>query len=242
MTYPNQPPPSNPQGPRPAWGQGNSAWGQPPSNQWPPAQQPAPGIPATPRGRPSVQQPGSQPLGQHNQPSVSLDQFRPKRNRSGPIALAVAGALVFSGILYFGLRPDAPGAGTAASPTPSRTMPSGTPSVPTAGEFASAVEFQADGVSGRFTINESRWEGSTLVVDVTVQVDDGILPFDFMAMDMVSGEITLPNARGAGDIGGITLNGGSSATGTARFNKPRGDTQILLTTGTRSLAMLGVKG
>lgn len=242
MSYPNQPPTQGPSQPPSAWGQGNSAWGQP-ANQWQQTQQPQP-TPAAPRGRPTAEQPGQQPLGQQTHPTVSIDQFRPKPNRTGPIVLALAAVLIFAGILYFGLRPGAPGDGvTTPTPTPSRTAPRTPPSVATAGEFANSIAFQSGEVTGRFTINESDWRSSTLVIDLTVEVETGTLNFDFLAMDMASGEVTVPDATNTSDLRNTTLSSGSTVTGTIRFTKPRGDTQILLSTpGSSALAMLAVKG
>lgn len=240
MNHPNLPPSQRRQ-PRSAWGPQNSAWGQP-SNQWQQEPQQEP-LPTAPRGRPSDEQPGQQPLGQHNQPSISIDQFRSKRNRTGPIALALAAILIFAGILYFGLRPDALGGQPTPTPTPSRTAPRTPPSVATAGEFANSIAFQSSDLSGRFTINDSRWQSNTLIVELTIEVNSGTLSYDFLAMDMTSGDVTVPDASAPGDLRSSTLGSGGHVTGTIRFTKQRGDTQILLgTTGTSALAMLAVKG
>lgn len=153
------------------------------------------------------------------------------------VAIAVVAA-----ILFLGSRPDGDGAPASPSPTPtaSRTIPSR----PTGGEFANSIAFESDRVAGTFGINDSYWEDSTLVVDVTISVDWGSLSYSFLAMDMDSGDVTPSDPPSyPSDLPGGPLNAGEQASGTVRFTKSPGDTQVLLgDTGFSNLTMLAVKG
>lgn len=231
-----QPPPDQH---RNQWASPNSAWGRP-SGAWQPSETPNP-VPAAPResGQPAADH---QPPAPGARPTVTIDQFRSKRNRTGPIALVLVAIAVVATILYLGSRPDGDGAPASPSPTPtaSRTIPS----LPTGGEFANSIAFESDRVAGTFGINDSYWEGSTLVVDVTISVDWGSLSHNFLAMDMASGDVTpseLPSYPS--DLPDGPLNAGEQASGTVRFTKTPGDTQVLLgDTGFSNLTMLAVKG
>lgn len=248
-------PPTNPEprGPSPAagqpqnstgWGQPNHAWGQV-AGSWnqPQAGQVAP--PAAPRISTHPETPGQEPVGPAPTPTITIDQFTPKRNRTGPIILVIVAVVVFAAILYLGTRPDSlstTGASASASPTP--TAPRTTPSLPTGGDFATSIRFQSDRVAGNFSIENSRWEGSTLVVEVTVAVERGQLNYQFLSMDMTSGDVALSDdPTTADELRGGTIQAGEQVNGSVRFTKERGDTQILLgDVNGRNLTMLAVKG
>lgn len=221
------------------WTQPNSAWGRP-SGAWQ-APEDANPVPAAPR-EPEPSPPDAQPTGAAPRPTVTIDQFRPRRNRTGPIALIVVAIAVLATIVYLGTRPDAGDASADPTPTPSAVRP--IPSLPTGGEFANSIAFESDRVAGTFGINDSYWEDSTLVVDVTIAVDWGSLSYNFLAMDIASGEVTpaeLPSEPS--DLPGGPVNAGERTSGTVRFTKTPGDTQVLLgDTGFTNLTMLAVKG
>lgn len=147
----------------------------------------------------------------------------------------------FAAILFFGARPDVLG---SSSPSPTPTAPRTTASLPTGGDFANSIRFESSRVAGTFTINESFWEDSTLVADVTVAVERGYLDYQFLGMDMASGDVSAPDpAAHPSDLLGGTVYEGDQVSGTVRFTKSRGDTQILLgEVGGRNLTMLAVKG
>lgn len=174
---------------------------------------------------------------------MTLAQFVPKRNRSGPIALVFVATAVLGAMIFFGTRPGVlnPSA-TASSAKP--TAPRTTPVLPTGGDFATSIRFESDRVAGVFDINDSFWESSTLVVDVTVSVERGSLDYQFLAMDMASGDVTMPDVPSEpSDLRGGIITAGGEDTGTIRFTKNHGDTQILLgEAGGRNLTMLAVKG
>ena len=151
---------------------------------------------------------------------------------------------VVAAILYFGLRPETLGASDGSDSSPTPTSAPTMPSLPTGGAFAGSINFASDRVSGVFAINESNWEGSTLVVDVTIAVEWGSLSYDFLAMDMASGDVIPSNLPAyPSDLSDGTLNAGEQVSGTVRFTKERGDTQVLLGDAGRSnLTMLAVKG
>lgn len=248
MSTPQQPangiwPNSSQQGPTPNWGQPNPAWGRPaPAWGGQPLTNPRQ-PPAAPRNIPSRSIPGSAPLGAPTQPTVSLDQYRPRRSRGPVILIAILAVAVIAGVLYFGLRPDptpssAPSSSTSASATP---RPTSSPVSP--GQNATSVPFESERVSGVFSINHAHWEGSTLVVNVTIQVDSGSLSYKFMTMDVSTGgiyEVLAPS--NSGDLRGGTISAGNSATGNVRVQKPYGDTQLLLSDAntSRNLTMLVV--
>ena len=231
-------PSSRDHAPGPGWGRTNPAWNQSPSRPKRVAGSPA-AAQSLPQGPPS--DPGAAPLSAVQSPAVSLQQFTLKRNRTAPVALVLIAVTLFTAILYFGTRPDAPGSPT---PTTTPTAPRTIPSLPTGGAFASSIRFESDAVAGTFSVNEAHWDGSTLVVDVTVQVDRGSLSYQFLAMDIASGDITepLPPSR-PGDLPEGTVTTGQQQSGTIRVTKERGDTQILLgEVSGRNLTMLAVKG
>lgn len=156
------------------------------------------------------------------------------------VAIAV---LVFVSLIYFGTRPEGlgnPSSGASPTPTVSRTPPS----LPPEGEYANSIRFESDRVAGNFTINESHWDHSTLVVDITLSVERGSLNYQFLAMDMVSGEVTLADPPSEPyDLPGGTLTAGQTERGRVRITKSPGDTQVLLgDTFGRNLTMLAVKG
>jgi len=175
---------------------------------------------------------------------VTIEQFQPRRNRTGPLLLVVVALAVVAAILYFGLRPETLGASDGSDSSPTPTSAPTMPSLPTGGAFADSINFASDRVSGVFAINESNWEGSTLVVDVTIAVEWGSLSYDFLAMDMASGDVIPSNLPAyPSDLSDGTLNAGEQVSGTVRFTKERGDTQVLLGDAGRSnLTMLAVKG
>ena len=118
------------------------------------------------------------------------------------------------------------------------------PSLPAGGAVAESVNLAAHRGAGGCAVNESNWEGSTLVVDVTIAVEWGSLSYDFLAMDMASGDVIPSNLPAyPSDLSDGTLNAGEQVSGTVRFTKERGDTQVLLGDAGRSnLTMLAVKG
>lgn len=228
-----------------AWGQGNSAWRQP-SGAW--NQAPAQFGPRRQAVDASPQASGdSQPAEQAaqttvRQPAISIEQFKPRRNRLAPLVLAVVAVVAFAGIWWLAIRPS-PEVTPGASPTP--TVVRSAPSVPPAGEFANSTPFSSNGLTGTFTINDSWWDDdSTLSVNVTVQVDTGVLRYRFLVMDMASGDIQVMHAGPAPDgLAEGTLSAGESVTGVVQVTKERGDTQIVLSESTgNNVTMLAVKG
>lgn len=183
--------------------------------------------------------------GEPTEPTVSIDQFTHRRSRLGPALLVIAAILVFVAILYIGTRPGMLG-GNGASPTPSATptAPRTTPSLPTGGEFANSIQFASDRLSGTFTINDSRWSGERLEVDVTISVDQGTLDYIFFAMDMESADFFEPEPSGGPSaLYEGTIQTGERVSGTLTFYKNRGDTQIVLGEyAGRNLTMLAIKG
>ena len=225
------------------WGRPNSAWGRPAAD-WRAPEAPA-AVPAAPREELPAPPTRTQRLGdRRHAPSVTIEQFQPRRNRTGPLLLVVVALAVVAAILYFGLRPETLGASDGSDSSPTPTSAPTMPSLPTGGAFADSINFASDRVSGVFAINESNWEGSTLVVDVTIAVEWGSLSYDFLAMDMASGDVIPSNLPAdPSDLSDGTLNAGEQVSGTVRFTKERGDTQVLLGDAGRSnLTMLAVKG
>lgn len=225
------------------WGRANSAWNRP-ADAWRAPEAPA-AVPAAPREELRAPPTGIQRLGDgRHQPSVTIEQFQPRRNRTGPLLLVVVALAVLAAILYFGLRPETVGGSEGSGPSPTPTAARTMPSLPTGGAFADSINFASDRVSGVFAINESNWEGSTLVVDVTIAVEWGSLSYDFLAMDMASGDVIPSNLPAyPSDLSDGTLDAGEQVSGTVRFTKERGDTQVLLGDAGRSnLTMLAVKG
>lgn len=225
--------------PNPAWSQPSTAWSQPATVSQPlpgPVPSAQPGVlPSTNPGQPTV--PGSAPSG-----NLTVATFAPRRRRAGPVALTVVAVTVFAALLYFGTRPDVLIPGASPSPTPTTSRPS--TSLPTGGNFANSIRFESSRVAGTFTINDSFWTDSTLVAEVTVAVERGYLDYQFLAMDMASGDVTSPDLPSSpSDLLGGTIYQGEQVSGTVRFTKNRGDTQILLgEVGGRNLTMLAVKG
>lgn len=242
MTNPTQSPDNqNPPTPAPAssWGTPNTAWGQSPGpwHQDSAADAPASAAPELP-----PDQPATPALAQSSpQPSISLRQFTPKRNRLAPWLLVLVGALVFAGILWFGTRPLAD-LTPATSPTP--TVSRDKPNLPANGEFASSIAFQSERLSGVFTINDHHWDGSKLVLNLTIQVDTGSLNYSFLAMDIQTGNITeMDEPSGPDALRGGTVKAGEQVTGTISVTKNRSDTQIVLSDrDSRNITMLAVKG
>ena len=266
MSVPNQPQQPGPWGPpqqqgpagAPGWGQPNSAWGQPnqawggqPNQAWgaPPNAEGGWQAPAAPRYQPGEPEPqqDSAPFGRQQQPTVTIEQFKPPRNRLLPILVVVVLVAVVTGLLYFGLRPDpigqggtpSPGSSPSASSSPRRTI---TPPPP--GEFATETLFESDRVAGLFKLNSSHWEGDTLVADVTIEVDRGSISYAFFTMDMATGDVYEPDLpMQTTDLEGGLVEAGESVTGTVRITKPRGDTQLILSDlAGRNLTMLAIKG
>lgn len=228
-----------------AWSQGNSAWRQNTGSWNQTNADTRPGAPSTqPLPQDSTRQASSQEPGRPadtREPSISVQQFAPRRNRLLPILLAVAAVVAFLGLWWLASRPDSdPEEGPAPTPTISRTAPS----VPPSGEFANSTPFGSNGMSGTFTVNDSSWDGSTLSVNVTVQLDAGQLKYRFLAMDMASGDIDVMTAGpGSDGLSEGILTEGESITGVIQIVKERGDTQIVLSqTSGDNVTMLAVKG
>lgn len=253
-TPPRPPDPSDPQATSqggsawgqqtPPWGQGGSAWGQT-SGSWnqPGGQPTSPQQPATaPRHAPGYSPADEQPAQTtRQQPSISIQQFAPRRNRLAPLVLAIVAVIAFVAIWWLAIRPNPEASPEAsATPTATRTMPS----MPPSGEYANSTPFSSNGLAGTFTINDSWWDGSTLSVDITLQVDTGVLKYRFLVMDMASGDIqVMSSAPGLDGLSEATLSAGQSISGVVQVDKDRGDSQIVLsqTTG-NNLTMLAVKG
>ncbi|NLA30036.1 MAG: hypothetical protein GX875_10390 [Propionibacterium sp.] len=227
-----------------AWSHGGSAWRQT-SSSWnqPNEQSDAHGQdPATPPHANGSAASDELPVETTaTQPSVSIQQFKTRRSKLAPILLALIAVVAFFGIWWLAVRPGTEAA-SEATPTPTavRTMPS----LPPSGEYANSTPFSANGLDGTFTINDSWWEGSTLSVDLTIQVDTGLLKYRLLVMDMASGDIQLMEAApGPDGLSEGTLSAGESVTGVVQVDKTPGDSQIVLSqTNGNNLTMLAVRG
>lgn len=170
-----------------------------------------------------------------------MDQYRAPRRR-GPlvIALLVVGALLLVLGFVASRTGDEPTAGQSPTPTPDYTP---TVPLPTGGQFANSITFTASAGSGTLTIEDSRWEDQTLVLDVRIQMTSGRLDFSFLAMDMATGDVSLPDQL-PGDLPDQVIVAGEEAAGTIRFTKTRGDTQLILSDmeARNNVTMLAVKG
>lgn len=174
-------------------------------------------------------------------PVASMDQYRAPRRR-GPllITLLVVGALLLALGFVASRTADEPETVTTPTPTPAYTP---TVPLPTGGQFSNSITFTSSAGAGTLTIDDSRWEDQTLILTVRIEMTSGRLDFSFLAMDMATGDVSIPDQL-PGDLPDQVIVAGEQVTGTVRFTKARGDTQVILSDmeARNNVTMLAVKG
>lgn len=229
-----------------AWNQGNVAWHQSASS-WNHSEPSTPGTGHQPSA-PRQLAPEDDPVisGQFGQrPTVARTSRTPRpgphRRRLAPLLLSLAAIIAFLGVWWLAGRTDNQPE-PEQTPTATRTVPS----VPPSGEYRKSIPFSSGSLSGTFTVNESHWEDSLLLANVTIHVDSGDLQYRFFAMSVTTNPEPKRMDAAPGPDGlkqGELLKAGDSATGVVQIYKERGPTAIILgTTAQKNLAMLKVKG
>lgn len=219
------------------WGASNQAWSQvgSVSRDW--TLQPAQ-VASSTEPVPVATQVDAQPA------PAMIEEYRVSRRKAPIVIAVVVVAAVLAGLLWISTR-TARDTETTTSSTPTPSKPTYTPTapLPTGGEFTNSINFTASQGSGIFAIEESRWEGGTLVVRVNLKVSSGSLEYGFLSMDMSSGDVSLPD-KTRGDLTEGTVTAGQEISGTVRFTKARADTQIILSDmdARNNVTMLAVKG
>lgn len=156
------------------------------------------------------------------------------------ITLLVVGALLLALGFVASRTADEPETVTTPTPTPAYTP---TVPLPTGGQFSNSITFTSSAGAGTLTIDDSRWEDQTLILTVRIEMTSGRLDFSFLAMDMATGDVSIPDQL-PGDLPDQVIVAGEQVTGTVRFTKARGDTQVILSDmeARNNVTMLAVKG
>lgn len=199
--------------------------------------QPHPAQPAA--GQPQSPGPGFDPtraLGEQPPPSVSIDQFKPPKNRTPMlitiVALATLAAVVIGG-MYIRNQPLQP------TPSPSPSTSQRTPSGP-----GQQFETPNGQQSGTWEILDHEWTDEGLQVQIRITSDGGPITFSFMAFANGTTEVIDPTSSPkTPDLRTGTASPARPSTGYVFFPMSRGDATIILATGSgRQMSALPVQG
>jgi hypothetical protein len=176
------------------------------------------------------------------QSHLEVQQYR-KSGRILPVAIGIGVAVLIGALitaLIFANRPDTDVSGATPSsnaPTPSPVWYSPAPGV-------NGTDFGNDcsNSTGIWEITKATWDRNGLTLNTRIQVQDGTLSFEFAAFDNANADYYTPDRSST--MSGGRIPAGKTAEGTVRFQKSRGDTNVMLTgpSGICSIATLKVTG
>lgn len=175
-----------------------------------------------------------------SQEGPQIQQY--KRGSLWTIIIPLVVLLAAAGLVWYGTRPPEVPTDPSASPsiTPYRQR---TPTATNTG-LPNQADFISNRVEGTFYVDSASWNGNELTVEVRVDVRQGTLAnCRFSAMDISNG-VVLRSSSVSGDIAKCGLSAGQGASGTVKFNKERGATQIAFSdsASSGSLAIIRVPG
>ena len=172
--------------------------------------------PVSPSFTPAGPVPGTVPLGRQREPSVSIDDFRPRRSVGPIIAAVVIGLSLVIGLVgYFGTR-NLQTPQTTASPRPTDAPSrSGMP-------FESSYQK----ATGTWEITETAWEADQVRLTVRVTVETGGFTYLFYAYNNNGSRMLTPDSNS--QLRSTRLRSGETAQGELIFRIPRGDATLVL--------------
>jgi hypothetical protein len=154
-----------------------------------------------------------------------------------PIVIGLVIVAIIAGLVWFGTRPAKPSTG----PTPTATTPS-PPECP-APSGAQSIPFVASvyNAKGCWYIMDYSWDATGVTLTCQLTVESGTLKFGWTALDNTSSDQFAPTKASTLRSGSVAA--GDTATGTVRFDKNQGDTEIILTDARGiQITALGIKG
>ncbi len=171
---------------------------------------------------------------------MSIQQYQAPKNHLSlviTVAVLVLVAIVVLVAVRFGdqLNPVQPPIATTAPPSASEPEPTGN-AVPFTNSF--------DDARGVWEITDHQWTAAGLSLSVSFTVTEGTAAADFFALDNETTNIYDPVPRAAADaLPRSQVNAGETIRGTVLFDKPRGDTTVVLANSLgRQVAALLVTG
>lgn len=167
---------------------------------------------------------------------VDINAYAPPKNPNGTRwVIAVAVVVVAAVLAFVFIRPnsDAP----APSPTPSAPEQTAGPGMPFSLPGATAS-------AGRWEVLSRTWDGDAVVARVKITADRGDITYGFVMFSNAGTTVYDPTPGApapALDTG--TLSAGQTTTGYVRFEIPRGDATLILTTKAgRQMSALPISG
>ncbi len=163
-------------------------------------------------------------------PRPSIDQYRNRRGPA-PLIVAVVAAAVLVSLLWFGnasRTPSPVSSPSSATATSARPLPqSPVASVPP--DTSIVVVSERDNAEANWEILDVTWDATGVSVRTQLTVTRGTLHYRFSALDSTTAaKYDSEPASGDGELSAGVLEEGATATGSLRFNKPRGDTMIYI--------------
>ena len=184
----------------------------------PPAQ---PGTPAVPSAQFGAPVPGPAPDAPAKPPHKVAERYRTRHGWVAAVVLAVV-VVVFIGVVVANNRPSGePGATPSPPPTP--TQPRHTPPVGGQGIEFTAASYRA---TGYWEILNYTWDDQGVTLTCRLTVDSGTLRYSWLALDNTSSDVFV--AASSSTLLSGTVSQGQSVSGSVRFNKNRGATEIIL--------------
>lgn len=179
------------------------------------------------------------PIGVKPPQSVHIEQFEPPKALKGIVgALVIALLLVGAGFFLTTKPHEHPTSTPTPTPTPTPTT-SYDPN-------ANAIDFDADGITGRWEVIDETWHGNAVTLHLTIEVTKGSLRYGFFAFSNTESAAIYPSA-GSGkqpELSSGRITAGNSLDGYVTFlMKTRSGGAIYLTSSnTKSLSALRIKG
>ncbi|WP_203567157.1 hypothetical protein [Aestuariimicrobium ganziense] len=161
---------------------------------------------------------------------VSIESFEPPRNRA-PWIITLVVALVVLGLAFAAYlasrQPEAP----TPTPTPVVT-PSATPTEQ-ASHDPNTIPFHSerDDADGIWRILGHRWTDKGLELTMSIEVTRGTFEFMFFCLDNATTDDYNPSPSGANSLNEGMVREGETVQGIVIFDKPRGDTTVILADG-----------
>jgi hypothetical protein len=171
--------------------------------------------------------------------SPAIARYAAPKRPSGVLILVavflvlVVGAVVVTTIL----SPDDDEA-TALPSVTAKATPTPTP------ERSGGTWIDQAGVKGYWKVTSTVWQDDTVTVHVAIEVDDGILAYEFYAFDEVSSDVysPWPGAADSLDSKGFA-SAGQTLTGSLTFYvRARGDLTLIMSDGEVQLSAVKVAG